>query len=264
MRKILILLIIISFIPLMTLAQEETENLPILDIVEAETITDEAQAELSEIPVQSFEGYLEYNDVQEEPETEKNAVFLNTDDRKIINLSRPQDFSYQPSNLNKKNKFDVFSSNLEPASKFSTQEYLISPMSQSIAKKNGNFSFGTSYNSYIDSAEINYSTSLFTRYDSKKFALTTSFSKNTRSSYANYTDKVFFIPELKLTKRLSLLDVMQSDTDMIRQKNEIVLRYTPKFKNNYEDMQFEIGAGQSFFENEFVKSSLRFSTKFKL
>lgn len=120
------------------------------------------------------------------------------------------------------------------------------------------------YDSSLGSAQVNYSTGLFTKYEGKHFALSTAFSKNTNCNYDSYSDKFFIIPELKLTRRLSLLDVMQTDVNQINKSNELVLRYTPHFKKHPDDVQFEFGAGQSFYEDTYINSSVRFSTKFRL
>jgi hypothetical protein len=153
---------------------------------------------------------------------------------------------------------------LSAASKFSSQEYAINPVSTSYVQKFGKFSFGTIYDSSLDSASVNYATSIFSKYEGKHFAFSTEFEKNTNLNNADFNDKIFIVPELKLTKRLSLLDVMQTDVNQINKKNEIVLRYTPHFKNYADDVQLEIGAGQTFYNDDYVKSSVRFSTKFKL
>lgn len=253
MKKILIttLTILFTFIPQLVLAE-------ILHVAEPTMYNTEATTD--------FKGYLEYNEIPEVEDEEydsSNAVKLDNTTVKKVNISAPQSFNYESSSFNKKNEnFAIFSSQMLPASKFSSQEYIIAPMSQGLLRKNGKFSYGTTYNSYLDSAEINYQTALFTKYDTKKFSLTTSYSKSTGNSYSYYSDKVYFIPEWKITKRLSLVDVIQSSTDMTRQKNEIILRYTPKRTNN--DLKFEIGAGQSFTNNEYTKSSIKFSTSFKL
>ncbi len=221
----------------------------------------------SESPVQ-LDGYLQYSESgpTQEQLQEQNAVRL--DDATItknINLSKPKKIESKSliSGV-KKPTFAPMQDEFGSASKFATQEYAIRPVSTDFVQKQGNFSFGTSYNSYLDSAQVNYSTGIFTKYDWKHFAISSTFAKNTNSNYDSYDHKIYIAPELKLTKRLSLLDVMQTDVQQINKKNEIVLRYTPRTKKYADDIQFELGAGQSFYEDNFIKSSLRFSTRFKL
>ena len=153
---------------------------------------------------------------------------------------------------------------LEKASKFSTQEYSILPVSGSYSVKSGGMTFGTTYNSSMDSTGGNYSTGIFTKYDAKYFAFKTAFLKSTQGSYDSFNDKILFAPELKLTKRLSILDVIQTDMIQVSRRNEVVLRYSPPLKKYADEVELEIGAGQSFYESNFINSSLRFSTRFKL
>lgn len=208
-------------------------------------------------------GYLEYTKPTEEQDY---AIHLEPVETKTVNFSSPKSFKADAlTDELKKPTFQPMRENLEAASKFSSLEYDIKPFSTTFGKKYGKFSFGTMYDSFLDSTQVSYSTGLFTKYEGKHFAISTAFSKSTSiSNMDSYNDKVYFIPELKLTKRLSLLDIMQTDVQQINKKNEIVLRYTPHFKKYADDVQFELGAGQSFYDDSYVKSSVRFSTRFKL
>lgn len=153
---------------------------------------------------------------------------------------------------------------LQTASKFSQMEYWVKPVSASYGAKTGKFSFGTSYDSSLDSSQLKYSTGFYTKYDGKHFAISSQLSRNTQFDYDSYNDKIYVAPELKLTKRLSLVDIIQSDLSQANRKNEVVVRYTPHFKKYADDVQLELGAGQSFYENQYLNSSIRFSTRFKL
>ena len=214
---------------------------------------------------QKLQGYAQYND-SEAQDLEKDTIYLDENVfSKKINFTKPKKISSENSDLNKKRAaFQPFKTNLETASKFSTQEYEINPVSTSYSSKAGRWSFGTNYDSSIDSAQVNYSTAVFTKYDWKYFALKSAFAKSTDSNYSSYNDKFYIAPELKLTKKLSLLEVMQTDVQQINKKNELVLRYTPKFTKYADEVQLELGAGQSFYNDNFIKSSVRFSTNFKL
>ena len=208
-------------------------------------------------------GYLQFNEEQSE-ETDENAVHLEPIDTHSINFSAPKKVESKSLLTNKKASFRPIQDEMDAASKFSSKEYEIKPMSASFSQSVGKFSFGTNYDSYLDSASSSYSTSVFSKFDGKHFSVGTAFSKSTNLNDENFSSKIYFMPELKLTKRLSLLDVMQTDMNQINKKNEIVLRYTPHFKKYADDVQFEVGAGQSYYDDSYVKSSLRFSTRFKL
>lgn len=206
-----------------------------------------------------LQGFLEYT----EPE---NAVFLeDTAYKSSLNLKAPSKIgskSFIPSKMKQSQYLNQRS--LEAASKFSNVEYMMAPVSTSFKANAGNFSIGTMYDSSLDSTQLSYTTGIFTKYDGKYFAITTAFSKNAKTSSDTYSDKIYFAPELKITKRLSLLDIMQTDVMQTTKKNEVVLRYSPPLKKYADDVQFELGAGQSFSEDKQINSTLRFSTKFRL
>ncbi|MFA7658263.1 MAG: hypothetical protein WCY19_02400 [Candidatus Gastranaerophilaceae bacterium] len=248
MKKILTLLLIVLFSTQACIAQAEDE-----EDVDSYFTEDSGNVELR--------GYLEYNESMQE----KEPVQLEPAEINKINFTRPKKISSktQPANM-KRPTFQPIQDGLEAASKFSTQEYNIRPVNTSFSQKLGNFSFGTNYDSSLDSASTSHSTSVFSKYEGKYFALGTAFSKSTNLNDPAFDSKIFFIPELKLTKHLSLLDVMQTDVNQIYKKNELVLRYTPHMKKYADEVQFELGAGQSFYEDNYINSSVRFSTRFKL
>lgn len=256
MRKILLLTLILAFSIQICLAEESNEE--------------DIESYFNTEPEQSTElhGYLEYSQNQDENEQnlEQNAIMLDTPENpKSVNLTKPQAIESKSLITGvKKTTFGPIQDELENASKFSTAEYSIRPINTSYSRKFGKFSFGTMYDSSISSASTNFSTGLFTKYEGKHFALSTAFSKNNNSNSDTFNDNFFVAPELKLSKRLSLLDVMQTDVAQINKSNELVLRYTPHFKKYADEVQFELGAGQSFYQDSYVKSSLRFSTKFRL
>lgn len=256
MKKILLVILILAFSIRICLAEESSDE----DIDSYFNTEPEQTTELH--------GYLEYNQNQEENEQnqEQNAVILEVpENHNGINLTKPQKIESKSLISGVKNPtFNPIQDKLNNASKFSTSEYTIKPISTSYSKKFGKFSFGTMYDSSLSGASTSHSTGLFTKFDGKYFALSTAFSKNTNNNDAEFDDKVFIAPELKLTKRLSLLDIMQTDVAQINKSNELVLRYTPHFKKYADEVQFELGAGQSFYQDNYVKSSVRFSTKFKL
>lgn len=263
MKKILSLLLILAFSTQFCLADgTDEENIDVY---------------FTEEPAQTtpLNGYLEYNqnaEQQEESqaqtqnqEPEAEAIHLDPTETAQINFSKPKSFGAKSLISNsKKPTFHPIQEELGTVSKFSTPEYDIHPVSTSYSKKFGKFSVGTTYGSSLSSARQSYSTGVFTKYEGRHFALNTGFSKSTNSNYDSYSDSFSLAPELKITKRLSLLDVMQTDINQINKSNEVVLRYTPHFKKYADDIQFELGAGQSFYQDTYVDSSVRFSTKFKL
>ncbi len=211
----------------------------------------------------TLHGFLEYSDIENE-QTEENAIYLEQANIPTINFKEPLKDTSKPKKAIKKPTFYAFKEFDTKASKFSTSEYQIKPVSATLSHKKGFFTIGTSYDSFLDSAEINYSTTLFTRFDSKKFAITTGFTRDTGNDFSSFKNKLYIAPEIKLTKRLSLIDIMQTDLEQISKKNELVLRYRPNLKKRADEVQFELGTAQTFYNNDYVKTSIKFSTKFKL
>lgn len=253
MRKIFLLLSLIFILNAQIVFADEEQTVEDID----QYFVDE-QEQSTEL-----HGYLEYNKNQEQ---EDNSIQLEGPTvYRSVNLSKPKGVETKSFFTDsQKPTFTPLENNLNAASKFSTEEYSINPISSSYSKKFGKFSFGTMYGSYLNSAQMNYSTGLFAKYEGKHFALGTGFSKSANNNYDAYNENFYVAPELKLTKRLSIMDVIETDAGQINKSNELVLRYTPHFKKFADEVQFEVGAGQSYYEDNFVKSSLRFATRFKL
>lgn len=257
MKKILLSIFIIiltsHFYPIEAFAEENFSDEKVFNM--ENELNEEAE------PIE-LHGYLEYSDEEQE------AVYLDNDGE-LNKIKITPAKNIESKNLisgSKKPNFQPLQNDFEVLSKYSTQinEHGVSPVSTSYVKDFGKWSVGTTYNSFLSGALANYSTGVFTRYDSKRFALTTTFMKKTNNVYDIYSDRLFLAPEVKITKRLSLLDVMQTDPTQTNTRNEVVLRYTPHLRRYADDVQLEVGAGQSFYENEYINSSIRFSTRFKL
>ncbi|MCQ2788875.1 MAG: hypothetical protein MJ229_00710 [bacterium] len=252
MRKLILsILIYILAIPNCAFAESYYQ-----EVLKDSDIYDEYQMETT------LHGFLEYSDIENE-ETEENAIYLDQISTPEIKYKEKIKDSTKQKKLNKAPTFYAFK-DLDNDSMFSTQEYQIKPVSATLMHKKGFFTVGTTYNSFLDNAEINYSTQLFTRFDSKRFALTTAFSKDTGNDFSSFKNKFYIAPEIKLTKRLSLVDIMETDLEQVSKKNELVLKYRPNFKRHADEVQFELGTAQTFYNNDYVKTSIKFSTKFKL
>ena len=277
MKKILSLVLIMMTLSFQTcFAEDEPEEdinslFSQIEAVEPETEQKKPEIANDNNNTVQINGFVEYDEQEERPEEpqdelEENAVLLTQPDMvKNINFSAPKKMNSNSLLGAKKPTFQPLSRGLETAaSKFSTQEYAINPVSTSYSHKVGKFSFGTMYDSTLDSASAYYSTGVFSKYEGNRFALSTSFARSTNLNDDGFSSKIYISPELKITKRLSLLNVMQTDVNQINKKTELVLRYKPHFKKYADDVQFELGAGQSFYQDNYVKSSVRFSTKFKL
>lgn len=211
--------------------------------------------------IKELRGHLEYNE-EINDDYNPNYIYLEPETKNFINISQPQSISSKSMNL-KKDNFSVFNSGLKNSSAFARQEYAIKTQSGELAENYGNFTFGTKYYSAIYDGEMTYTTGIYTRIDGKHTALTITANTETGNSYSNYSDYLIIAPEWKISKQLSLLNTIKTDIRQLSQKSEIVLRYKPKIKR-YNDLFLELGVSQTYREQEYVKSSIRFSTGFKL
>lgn len=264
MKKILLLILVLVFFGFQFCFAEEIEE----DYIENEPLSEiqtNNEQEINNIFTNDPQGTLELHGYLEYDEIPDSTIYLDQVSRKTPDFKAPIKIGSKSliPLIDKKPLLPDYKK-FEIASRFYTQEYDINPKNSSYSEKSGNVTFGTMYNSGLDNASLSYSTGIFAKYDSKYWAFTSAFSKKTNSNYDSYNDRIFFAPELKITKRLSIMDVLQTDVQQINKKNEIVLRYTPNFKKYADDVQFELGAGQSFHEDNYINSSVRFSTRFKL
>ena len=153
---------------------------------------------------------------------------------------------------------------LAQASKLTGSEYYITPIFHYINEQVGNFSYGTYYGASMDSAQMTYSTSLFTRYDTQRLALTGTLSTDAQSIDGAYKNMIGIAPEIKITKALSIRDTIKTYMGVPVKKNQISLIYTPQLKKYIDSLRFELGLSQSFYENGVTNSAVEFTTKFKL
>lgn len=278
MKKIALLLLITIFSVQLCFAEE-------LQAPQAAPPVQAEQASFAE-PEESYEEITSYFDIEpeqtttlqghveyiqegappEETSPEETPIVLEENiQRNVINVSKPQKIESKSLLSSAKiPSFHPIQDELKSASMFSTQEYNIKPVSTSYSQRFGRFSFGTMYGSSLSKASTNNSTALFAKYEWKYAALSLGYSKSANNNKDSFEDRFFAAPEIKITNRLSLIDVLETDVYQIDKSNEIVLRYTPHLKKYADGVQFELGAGQSFYEDNFIKSSVRFSTKFKL
>ncbi len=218
-----------------------------INVADIDTTTDTAQES-------SIKGYLEYLD-------DTNSITLKKPDNEfVLNLSVPQKF--QKSGLLSSEKI-LPATSLERTlySRSDKIQYNIAPLDTSSIYKDGGFSIGTTYNESIDTSDLGFTTSFFTKYETNYFSLKSSYDKDSGVAYSDNIDKLVFSPELKLTKHLSIKDIFTSDITRNRKKNEIVLSIKPRKDDR---VRFEFGAGQTFDEkNELIRSQVKFSTQFR-
>ena len=195
---------------------------------------------------------------------EDNVIYLNKEiERPTLNIKNKNTLIpiYTPIDTNSRMRSR---SALAKASKLTGEEYYITPMFHYINEQVGNFSYGSYHGASIDSAQMTYSSSIFTRYDAKYCALTGTFSTDSQTIDGVYKSMFGISPEIKLTNSLSIRDTIKTYMGVPVKKNQISLIYTPQLKKYIDGLRFELGLSQSFYENGANNSSIEFITRFKL
>ena len=242
MKKLLVFIFFVMFIQLPAICDT--------DDIEENSIINNTQI------IKPLEGSVTYD--------EDSAIYLDKSiERPALNIKPPNTLIpvYTPTFADTRIRDR---SALATSSKLTGDEYYIAPIFNYVAEQAGNFSYGTYYGASMDSAQMTYSTSMFTRYDGNKYALTGSVSTNTQSIDGSYQSMLGIAPELKLTKSLALRDTVKTYMGVPIKKNSISLIYTPHLKKYIDSLRFELGLSQTFYESGYSNASVEFSTKFKL
>ncbi|MDR1327917.1 MAG: hypothetical protein LBJ74_05880 [Heliobacteriaceae bacterium] len=253
MKKIALTLLTILFSPLCF--AEENLTLPnifiwtVPDNVQEAGDTDEIMLEpdAERLNAAALKGYAEYKE---------SAVYLNVKAPKKLDIKQPT--------LSEKIALKM-QPNRSTARPSLSDEYSIVSSMNKLERKTGSLSYGTTYSSIVDtdSSQLERTTELFTRYDFKRFALSSSFQKTLGTTSGKTSDIVYLIPEWKINSVFSVQDVIKSNMTSNSRSNEVVLVVKP-FKDR-DKLNFELGAGQTYYENSGVtRSKVRFSTKIKL
>lgn len=259
-----------------TLSEEISKNIEqpqdiISDDITADTSGEEVEEDYSEDEMDEPEieeyqigdmysdvlkGYAQYD------EGEGDAVFLSDsiDEIQTIKLSKPQKVGcekYAPL---------MNTDNRRINSSMNTLEYSIAPISgTSYAAKKGGFSAGTTYNQGIDYAELEQSTGVFSRYETKHFAISTSYARTINSTNNNYNDNVYLSPELIINQYFSLREVLSADIVKNRKTAEMIFSINPFGKKDTDRLRLELGASSVYDDkNALLKNQFKFSTKFQL
>ncbi len=207
------------------------------------------------LPASPLKGYINYFD-------NENAIFLdNFNSATRLKLSSPREYSVFNTSALKKAGIPNSAFAESIYSRSGNIEYNIAPVDASSSVKIGSFLFGTEYNESIDTSDLGFTTSIFTKYDTKYFSIKYAYNKNSGVSYSTVIDKFTLTPELKFNKYVSLKDNFTSDITRNRNKNELVLSLKPMKDDR---LKFELGAGQTYDQSKaLIKSEVKFSTQFK-
>ena len=150
-------------------------------------------------------------------------------------------------------------------SKFGHEEYKVEGLNQNYGISAGGLSFGTHYDSEIDYSEYEQTAGFFTKYETKHFALTSSYERTIGSAYGNYIDNIYVAPELKFNDTVSIKEVLSANMTYRRKKAELILSVSPFSKKLDGRLNFEAGINHTYDEsNQLIRSRIKFNTKFKL
>lgn len=201
----------------------------------------------------TLKGFAQYVD-------DASVIYLKDDnDEFVLNIKNPQKIKSEKS-------INYGTCDAKPFQRYVDTEYLIAPNSISTSTKIGNFTIGAQFNNEVDNiAMLETETGLFTRYEKKRFALSSSVTKSLNTTYAQDYNTFSLVPELKLNNYISLKNIFSADVTRNRQSSKLVFSFNPFGKKDKDRFLFELGAKQTYYrETENTSSQFSFSTQFKL
>ena len=205
----------------------------------------------------TLKGYAEYVEGAED------VLYMDDYTKFVLNIKTPEKVAAE--SVVDKNQIIISNKNPYPLSRFKGEEYYISPRKRNFTEQDGKWSFGTSFNSEISTSQLENATSLFTKYDSKYFSLSSKYKKNNMTTTQIQTDNFSVIPELKINNIFALREELSADITRNRRSSELVFSINPLGNKDSERMRFDIGAKQTFDVNTGnTWSQLNFTTNFKL
>ena len=212
---------------------------------------------MSDMYTDVLKGYAEYNVEEEE------GIELEIPDFSLITLNIKKPVSIEEQNFSYLKTTPLFTQN--QYSKLNSSEYNIAPIYGTRTKQIGSFSAGTSFGQYIDTGELENSSSIFSRYQYKRFALTTTYSRTLSSTDSSYSDNIYFAPELKLNQYLTIIERLSANPINKSKKAEFILSVNPFGDKETDRLRLDLGASQQYDEgNNLLKSQFKFYTIFKL
>lgn len=188
------------------------------------------------------------------------AIHLKDNDNNyILNIKTPQKISSEKG-------LNLTGTPQKQIQQYQDAEYMIAPSTIKSSGKAGNFTFGATYGSEIDSAAmLETETGLFTKYEKNRFALSSSVKKSLNTTYALDYNTISIAPEFKLNDYMSLKNVLSADVTRNRNSTKFVFTLNPFGKKDHDRVELELGAKQTvYMDTDFTKTEFSFSTNFKL
>ena len=212
---------------------------------------------ISDMYTDVLKGYAEYNVEEEE------GIELEIPDFSLITLNIKKPVSIEEQNFSYLKSTPLFTPN--QYSRLNSSEYSIAPMYSSRSRQIGAFSAGTIFSQYIDTGELENSSGIFSRYQYKRLALTTTYTRTHSSTDNSYSDNFYFAPELKLNQYLTITERLSANPMTKNKKAEFILSINPFGERDIDRLRLDLGTSQSYDdENNLLKSQFKFYTVFKL
>ena len=141
----------------------------------------------------------------------------------------------------------------------------ILPLSGSLTAQSGGISYGTLWGEEISHSQMEATTGVFIKYDAPKwFSLGTSLRQSANKDIDCQYNTLKLTPEWHITDRLTLKDTFTNYVNGQKNKNELIIVYTPSLKKYADALKFELGVAQSYYRDGRQGSGLSFSTGFRL
>ena len=199
-----------------------------------------------------LKGKIEYD--------EEGAVFLDDDAIKTnININKPKKYTSKSVLQDKSvlSEIQIQKHSYNPQ----VDEYTITPTFGEVSSTTGKITYGASFGADMDSAQLEYRTKFFTRYDDKYFGILTGFGKDQYTTSGIQRESLYIAPELKLGHGFVLKNNLKINPSISRYSDALILQYTTKQSH----MQFEAGLGQTYYQTTgSQRYNFSISTRFQL
>ena len=150
------------------------------------------------------------------------------------------------------------------ATRVTGEEYIVKPAWSYIQEQTGNFSYGTLYSSGLDTAQLQTTMNIYTRYDFKHFAFTGAVGTNESNVEGTKDERIIqFAPEIKISKSFVIRDTVQAYVNEDYKKNKISIIYTPQWQQNPDILRFELGFSNTYYTGGRTRSAVEFSTRIR-
>lgn len=221
---------------------------------EIDYLMDENIYQINDMYSDVLYGYASYG--------EEDAIALEDtlDEYQAIKIQKPYNYKGQKYLANTKKN-----TNKASYSKFNNMEYSIAQVKYDNSERIGGLTTGTAFEQKIDYAELRQVSSIYSRYDSKYYALTTEFSKTVNSTNGDFNDYFTFSPEIKLSQYLSLKETISANFAKHIKVAEFFISINPFGNRDIDRFNIEMGTSSVFDQNNsLVKNRFKIMTKFKL